>query len=176
MRLDAFQTERLNVQNWTSQLADPAQRAALVKALTAILTPNVLRHLPEPLHLPKGGMAVNDWITDRAAESDVMTLVDKTDGAVLGLLILAVFPEAAGGSTMHLGYLLGEQAWGKGYASELIKGLILCLQNQKEPIELLGGVERENPASAKVLVKNGFEIAPEFATETSDMFRRVIAP
>ncbi|MGJ8582478.1 MAG: GNAT family N-acetyltransferase [Marinosulfonomonas sp.] len=176
MRLDAFQTERLNVQNWTSQLNDPAQHAALVTALTAILTPTVLQHLPEPLHLPKGATAVSDWITDRAAESDVMTLVDKTDGAVLGVLILAIFPDAEGSSSMHLGYLLGEQAWGKGYASELIKGLILCLQHQKEPIELLGGVERANPASARVLVKNGFVIAPELATETSDMFRRLIAP
>lgn len=176
MQVTGFQTQRLTVQNWSSDLDDPAKRAALVSALTPILTPAVLLHLPEPLQLADAPHAVSDWITDRAEESDVMTIRDMSDNTMLGLLILAVFPEPDAPSTVHLGYLLGERAWGKGYATELLEGLISWVQDQATPVMLLGGVERDNPASAKVLLKNGFSILPELATETSDMYRRVIAP
>ncbi len=92
------------------------------------------------------------------------------DAELLGLLILAEFPADNGPRVIHLGYLLGETAWGRGLATELISGLVSALRNLGEPIQLLGGVENANPASARVLVKNGFQLVERQSTHTTKMY------
>ena len=69
---------------------------------------------------------------------------------------------------IHLGYLFGQSEWGKGYASELLGGLMLHVP--KTGFRLLGGVGRENPASAHVLRKTGFQIVPELSDTETEMF------
>lgn len=70
--------------------------------------------------------------------------------------------------TFTLGNSLGQSAWGKGYASELLAGLVLHVP--KTGFRLLGGVGRENPASAHVLRKTGFQIVPELSDTETEMF------
>ena len=69
---------------------------------------------------------------------------------------------------IHLGYLLGQSAWGHGYASELLAGLVLHVP--KSGFRLLGGVGRENPVFAHVLRKTGFQIVPELSDTETEMF------
>ena len=68
----------------------------------------------------------------------------------------------------YLGYLLGQSTWGRGYASELLAGLMSRVP--KTGFRLLGGVGRENPASAHVMRKKGFHVVPELSDAETEMF------
>ena len=69
-----------------------------------------------------------------------------------GLILLR--SEAA--SVLHLGYLFGKRHWGKGMATELLRGLMDQLTVERYVGEILAGVDRHNPGSAAVLRKVGF--------------------
>lgn len=166
MHIADFETDRLFVRSWTPRLADGKLRTALEQSLGQVLTENVLRPLPEPLQLHG---AIATWVDERAAESDVRLVLDKADDALLGLLILAhVNPEETP-PDVHIGYLFAEHAWGQGYASELVSGLVASAK-AKSPSRLLGGVATSNPASARVLLKAGFERDQALSTAETDMF------
>ena len=62
-------------------------------------------------------------------------------------------PESSG--ELRLGYMLDESVWGKGYATELISGFVSWCKNH-DIESVIGGVERNNLASRRVLEKSGF--------------------
>lgn len=167
-RLPDFETPRLRVTHWMEVLADPAQRAALEIALDAILTSQVLAPLPTSFHRA-GGSSVSTWIEARAAESDVYLVSLRTGTSeVVGLMILADIVSDAG-RDMHLGYLMAQGVWGRGYASELVAGLVDQAVGLG-PLRLLAGVAEDNPASAKVLEKRGFRRDPSLETGAMHVF------
>ena len=107
---------------------------------------------------------MDQWIGARDAESDIYLIREKGTDALIGLMFLT----PSFNNDIHLGYLLGQSAWGKGYASELLAGLMLHVP--KTGFRLLGAVGRENPASAHVLRKTGFHIVPELSDRETEMF------
>lgn len=164
-----FRTDRLDIRHWRAALADPDARAALQAELRDVLTPEVLRSLPEPLQLGSGPGAVSRWMDARAAESDVLTVRDRGDERLLGLLILARLPEAC-----HVGYLFAERAWGRGLATELLRGLIAA--RGSAPDTLVAGVGTDNPVSARVLRKAGFTRDDARSTPLTEVFTCAAAP
>ncbi|WP_299667858.1 GNAT family N-acetyltransferase [uncultured Ruegeria sp.] len=165
-----FETARLRVQSWSEKVSNGEQRRQLIDELKDVLTPAVLQHLPEPLQIHDTGSSIKDWINERAAESEVLTIRDRADDSILGLLILAEFLEPETLKTVHLGYLFCERAWGKGHATELISSLITSHRADGQSVQLYGGVESGNPASARVLKKNGFELEEGLLNSTTEMF------
>ena len=99
------------------------------------------------------------WIAERDAESVTLMVLDRSSGHPLGLMLL--FEEhvaghrAEGSVHVRLGYLLGEDSWGKGFASELVAGFVRWCRSH-EVASIAGGVADDNPAPARVLTKNGF--------------------
>ena len=166
----SFKTERLVVQHWAEHLKNPALRKKLAADLQPVLTSVVLRHLPDPLHISNAPHAIHDWMSAREDESTVLTVRHAADHALLGLVILADMPGDGGQTEVHLGYLLAETAWGIGYATEIISGLIGWYKKEKPDVTLIGGVEKDNPASARVLEKCGFRVAPNLSSDTADMY------
>lgn len=154
----AFSTERLAV----SPLAETEiSSGPLIELAGALLQPAVLIHLPpgwsdEP---------PEQWLRARQAESTVLVVGASDRGAPIGLVLLTL-DEGRPSLTIRLGYLLREDSWGRGYASELLVGLVaeIC-KAYPEGGSLLGGVSKVNPASGRVLVKAGFELAEENASE-----------
>ncbi len=136
-------------------LADAVRRGALEAALAEILTPGVLRHLPEPLQLSGDTAPVARWVTARERDSEVYVVTETGSGSLVGLLLLSPLYETQQGGERQLGYLLAESTWGKGYGSELVSGLVMALR-PGQPLTLRGGVDRGNRASARVLEKAGF--------------------
>ncbi len=163
-----YSTDRLRVTPWGPALASPESRVALIDSLDTILTPKVLAPLPPSLHREDGSSGISDWIADRDAESDVYLV--HTGGALIGLLILASFPEPGKPTPIHLGYLFSEAAWGKGYATEMLQGLVGWYRTKRAPVMLLGGVETTNPASARVLQKAGLTRDVALSSDGTDMF------
>lgn len=160
-----FTTERLTIRHWAPDLVDPDRRATLAAELHAILTPPVLDHLPPPLQLASTEQTIDRWIEDRHGESKVFRVCLREPDALIGLLILAETDDPA--PTFHIGYLLAESAWGRGYGSELLAGLTFACA---AGTHLIGGVAAGNPASARVLEKCGFDRSADLSTLDTDMF------
>jgi RimJ/RimL family protein N-acetyltransferase len=157
-----FETERVLVAHWAETIAVPEARRRLATQLPDLLTPDVIAHLPPFFDLTDQNM--DQWIDARDAESDIYLIREKGTDALIGLMFLT----PSFNNDIHLEYLLGQSAWGKGYASELLAGLVLHVP--KTGFRLLGAVGRENPASAHVLRKTGFHIVPELSDRETEMF------
>lgn len=155
--MENFETTRLRVEGWRPSVARRSSRELLIDELTSVLTCTVMRHLPAVLHVEQTRDAIAQWIADRNAETEVLTLRDRTLSTLLGLLILAEIPDNDGRRSLHLGYLFGQAAWGRGYATELVSGLVEQVKSQGTAARIVGGVENANKASARVLEKAGFE-------------------
>lgn len=166
-----FTTQRLSVFSWHDVLADQAARASLESELGEILTQEVLEHLPPPLQLKGGASSISDWIDARAAESEVHLLEDLLTSDLLGLLILAEGASDSERTELHIGYLFAKHAWGQWYASEMLVGLCSVV-GQIGSARLVGGVDTQNQASARVLQKAGFELNPELSSSDTDMYVR----
>lgn len=172
-----FITPRLMVRDARPSLGDMAARRSLEAALADLLTPGVLEHLPPPLQLEPGTRIGSDigcvttWIDARAAESDVLLVDRRGDGALVGLMFVADGSGGADRPNCHIGYLLAETVWGQGLASELLIGFVASMAT-REPVRLIGGVDRANPASARVMEKAGFAIVPELSSPQTAIFAR----
>lgn len=171
MEKTGFQTSRLIVEPWSKHLVNPNTVSALAAELTPVLTPTVLKHLPPAFWVESQSSAIVPWIHAREAECDVMTIRERNGGALIGLVILAEFVETGVGLTVQMGYLFQEQSWGKGYATEMLSGLVGMYKTGDHPVDLRGGVELENAASARVLEKVGFQIVAEETDQTNAMYR-----
>ena len=170
MLIEDFTTQRLGVTAWRTILQCSEQRTALEQDLALILTPNVLAPLPEPLQMPRGTSQIAAWIQAREAESDVFSVSDLNSGLLLGLLILA-HDDA---QTVHLGYMLADAAWGRGYATEVIRGLLRATP-EGQGVTFVAGVNFDNPASYGVLLKCGFAISQELSAPGTRFYTYTVA-
>lgn len=167
--LPDFTTARLRVRHWAATLASTVSRDRLLADLAPLLTPEVLAALPPSLHLDAGADAVSRWLEDRAAESDGYLVETVADGRLVGLMILARPDHAAAEAEIHLGYLFAASAWGRGHATELVRGAVGAAR-ARAPLTLLGGVATDNPASARVLEKSGFTRRADLSAPDTDVF------
>ena len=168
LRIESLSTDRFLLDHWRPQIRDPNARRRLELSLAAILKPPVLAHLPPSFRLAPEDGAVSAWITARDAESDVLTVRAKEDGRLIGLVLLAKGSDTED-EVVHVGYLLAERAWGQGAASEILEGIVSFLR-AFAPIRLVGGVDPDNPASARVLQKTGFSRDPVLSMRGGDIY------
>lgn len=168
---DQFLTRRLSVFHWRDELRDPLLRESLEDELITILTPNVLGPLPPSMQVQDRG--ISHWIDDRSAESDVLVVRQRHDRHLIGLMILALVSAHKSVPTVHLGYLISETAWGKGYASELLDGFVAACTSGPA-VRLVAGVGRDNPASARVLQKSGFTLSRDDSSVDTEIYVREI--
>ncbi|NOR62504.1 MAG: GNAT family N-acetyltransferase [Rhodobacteraceae bacterium] len=164
----AFKTERTLVKPWKAAFEGRA-----TDALVELLTPEVLESLPPPLQISNTPENCAAWIEARLSESDVLAIVTPDTGDLIGLILLVEFAVAGAKADIHLGYLLAEKHWGKGLASEVILGLVARLAQSASEIRLLGGVEKANPSSARVLLKAGFEREAALSDDETDMYVKI---
>ena len=160
-----FRTKRMRVAPWSAWVEDPDKKPGFLKDLATILTSKVLAQLPPSMQLERQDQAaVSEWVAALDRDADVMAVF--IDYRLVGLLILSVGPD----NNQHLGYLLSESVWGKGLASELVRGHVSALEASGLAYRLLGGVGVENPASARVLIKSGFRLEPELSDDKTDVY------
>ena len=154
----AFSTERLAL----SPLAErEAYHGGLIELARALLQPAVVVHLPPGW----SSKSPEQWLRARQAESTVLVVHARDRHAPIGLVLLTLDGEESS-LTIRLGYLLREDSWGRGYASELLVALASRIREAyPEGGSLLAGVSKANPASGRVLIKAGFELAEENASE-----------
>lgn len=140
------------MREWHSISSDEWDQEALETIVKIILTPQVTRSLPPAWQGDYTLERARDWIKERDDDGVTLIVVEKSTRSPIGFIILF---ESTDGRDLRLGYLLAEPAWGKGFASELIKGLVEWCKNNNI-YTVTGGVENDNIASIRVLEKNGF--------------------
>lgn len=142
-----YTTDRLTVVPWSTPLP-----AAELKELDGILDTEVTAFLPPHLLYEPGKTDVSKWAsTFSAGESAVSSVRLLGTNELCGLILLR--PEE---TLVHLGYVFGKRHWGKGLATELLRGLMGQLTVERYVGEIHAGVDRHNPASAAVLRKVAF--------------------
>ncbi|HIF9356560.1 TPA: GNAT family N-acetyltransferase [Photobacterium damselae] len=165
-QLSQYQTSRLTV----SQILDAdsfTNDKANIEAILAVLTPSVVEHLPSYFHHIATAQQAKDWLQQLTQESLVFAVYDKQMQLLIGFVFIYV-DEA---EQAHIGYLLSETVWRRGYAFELLFGLIQHAKEHTSWQALIAGVARDNQASAHLLVKLGFVFQ---AKEQDVMFFKLV--
>ncbi len=79
-------------------------------------------------------------------------------------------------SQLQLGYALLKQHWGRGYASESVKGGLQYAFGELNLKEIAGITFPENVPSQKVLLKNGFWFDRTFTEEEKELHLYIRRP
>lgn len=161
-----FTTDRLLVNEWHSLNSNEWPNQNLVEFVQQTMTEGVTHSLPPAWQGAYSTERAQQWIRERDEEGTTLLAVDKAQNEAIGLIILF---ESDKGRELRLGYMLNESSWGKGYASELIGGLVeWCRYNGVKSVT--GGVERNNIASRRVLEKSGFQEDANAINASEQMF------
>jgi len=146
----SFETQRLKVVEVLSDLT-LVERNELLEQVPNILTPLVVENLPPYFHGITSRESAQAWL-ERMLQESRLFQVRSEKGELIGFLFVFVENE----TDAHIGYLLSEQYWGKGLASELLQSFIEEVAIKESWLKLIGGVEKSNLASANLLRKLGF--------------------
>jgi RimJ/RimL family protein N-acetyltransferase len=147
-----FVTDRLRVGPWHAA----GHQLELPEVIAGMLTARTTRGLPEAWRVDFSVERANVWITERDAESPTLIATQAGSGRPVGLVFLHGEPLDDSTVDVRIGYLIAEEAWGTGLATELVAGLVEWARPQPSIRTLTGGMDATNLASARVLVKNGF--------------------
>ena len=130
-----------------------------------MLSPRVTASLPEEWQGSYTEWRAQAWIRERDVEGATLLVVAKESRSPVGLILLHESTGAESGTPqLRLGYLLNESEWGKGFASELVQGLVGWARERSYG-SIVGGVGANNIGSRRVLEKCGFSCNKESNTE-----------
>lgn len=154
----SFNSHRLKVLNWR---AFKNETTDLAKAIKPITTDAVMITLPSSWRSVDTQSSRIAWIEDREKESICLAVCHKKSEQMLGLLLLTQLENSVKIDDIRVGYLIAEEFWGQGFASELISGFCSFIEESGLATTITGGVDPSNIGSVKVLTKNGFVKDPE---------------
>lgn len=129
----------------------PHQANQLIACIRELFTPAVTQFLPPSFQQLSSDECIYNWLLSMANESKLM-LVQNEFKQPIGL----IFAHESAPHMLQLGYLLGQQFWGKGYAFEMLTSYISYLSRETQVTSVLAGVSKENTASIALLNKLGF--------------------
>ncbi len=166
----SFTTDRLVVAEWHSLSPPDRQHGSLAQVVATMLTEPVTRTLPTAWQGSYTVSRAREWVRERDKEGTTLLVIDKSTKEPVGLVILIEVDSenAIDGIEVRLGYLLSEPAWGRGLATELVGGFVDWCRTQASIATLAGGVDADNPASIRVLEKNGFRLVEADAGKAQD--------
>lgn len=152
----SFRTDRMDVDDWARFLTGDNADEVLNTFLVSLLSEAVTRDLP----LGWQGLYDEDraslWFGERRREGPTLLIVDRSEGRPVGLLILVESGSTRGLVDIRLGYLIHEDLWGTGLATEVVAGFVDWCRTNGAVRSIVGGVTHGNAASARVLQRNGF--------------------
>src|SRR5665647_2576406 len=141
----------------TKRLAMRAPRLEDAKTVAALandrrIAENVAR-IPHPYRMADAESFISGANTAGGEAVFLITLRDETIIGACGLMIDSKAKE----QTPELGYWLGAQHWGKGYATEALHAVIDYAFTDLGYVALQAGCRVTNPVSRRVLEKCGFQ-------------------
>ena len=115
----------------------------------------VWRNLLDGFPNPYTSDAATKWIDRCLAQDTALDLVVTRNDRLIG--VCCVTPgEGVSAYTAKVGYWLGEKHWGNGFASAAFARFVVYVWETFDVERIQAEVFAWNPASARVLEKNGF--------------------
>ena len=148
----SYQTERLTVLGYDGYM----NKSELPGHVLNIMTPGVTQALPAAWQNINTASEADNWLKRVNDECSFLLVQLKDTQEIIGFVFLYEPPITLLPIDVRIGYLLNEQYWGAGIASELIKGFLTWCNTHGSIRSITGGVELDNIGSIKVLEKNGF--------------------
>ncbi|HVY58503.1 MAG TPA: GNAT family N-acetyltransferase [Xanthobacteraceae bacterium] len=152
-RSDTFRESCIPVLE-TERLVLRAPRIEDAKTVAALANDRRIAENTARIPHPYRTSDAEDWIgsTNRrpGEETFLITLADGTTAGACGL-------DLREPQTPEIGYWLGTQFWGFGYATEAVRALVDHAFEDFDYTALLAGARVTNPASRRVLEKCGFQ-------------------
>ena len=96
------------------------------------------------------------WITKMLIAGNTWAIVEKKAGRVVGAVTLKEDRSRQVKNALELGYALGEESWGRGYATEACREVMRYAFNDKECPVLSVTHFPQNSSSKRVVKKLGF--------------------
>lgn len=145
---ERIETERLVLR--IPELSDAADFARQVN------DPDIAR-MTGSLPLPLMELAAEFWVYRARASHGLrrafpFAIIRKSDGAMMG--VMDIFNNA--GKLPEIGYWVGKDYWGHGYATEAGRAIIQAIMPALGTDIVTAGIYADNPCSARVLEKIGF--------------------
>jgi RimJ/RimL family protein N-acetyltransferase len=137
----------------TERLVLRAPRLEDAKAVVTLASDRRVAENTARIPHPYRQADADEWITGVAAGAFKETFLITLDGAPIGACGL----DMRDAPTPELGYWLGAQYWGHGFATEAARAVIDHAFEQLEHDALQAGARVSNPASRRVLEKCGFQ-------------------
>lgn len=153
-------TERLNILPF-----DANDGAALAGLMNDAYIANMMTSIGYPF--PVG--EASDWIAERGFHGELGFCVKVTlkDGTMIGFI-------GIGGDPVNTAYAFGRTFWGKGYATEAMRGFLGHVMPAFGLTEVTAGAMFDNAASQNVLTKLGFEKTGEDMHKTSGRLEEAV--
>jgi RimJ/RimL family protein N-acetyltransferase len=143
-----YKTSRLSVVEFFKATSETQMLVSIME----LLTPNVVQSLPPYFQNIDSISDAQNWLDKMVSQSRLFKVVHVGSNTTIGFIF--VYP--GNDAQAHIGYLLGEPYWGKGYATELLIGLIDFLERENNIKRLIAGVATNNIVSSTLLQKLGF--------------------
>ena len=154
---ELFKTPRLIISDVSSMYEEKSDlKADLLTRTITLLSPKVVKALPPHFQAVSSLESADYFINRMLVESQCLAIKLSENKLIIGFLFLYQSTDNTTHMNVHIGYLLGEDYWGQGYAKEFLNGLISWSREKKEISTLVAGVEPNNIASACLLTKMGF--------------------
>jgi RimJ/RimL family protein N-acetyltransferase len=116
---------------------------------------NVWRNLKDRFPHPYTAADARAWVEHSRAQKPFTSLAIEVDGAAVGGVGIELGTDVFRRSA-EIGYWLGEPFWGRGIATEALRGMTAYAFESFDICRLEAGVFDWNPASMRVLEKNGY--------------------
>ena len=150
-----FNTPRLTVLEANNQL-ETLDLESIYSRIIEILSPEVVTQLPPYFSGIQTREDAKRWFERMLNESHLFLVYHKISKHLIGFSFISLTETKSEIQAAHLGYLLAQNTWGQGLASELICALITHCKTQNLTDTLIAGVDESNLASIALLKKLGF--------------------
>jgi len=148
MMNSSYQTPRLQI----AEVYNSNQNSEFLVSVLDILTPSVVGSLPPYFQNVNSISSAREWLKQIVSDGRLFVVKLVGESKAIGFVFLST--ENSGDT--HIGYLLAESYWGKGYATEILKGVIDFIKSEDQVTRLIAGVATDNVASIKLLQKLDF--------------------
>ncbi len=149
----AFNTPRLAILTVAPPLLNDPPAPTLLNTIVKILTPTVTASLPSYFSNVHSPSQAKIWLEKITSDSELLAITAQDSHTIMGF----IFIHESDNGCAQLGYLLGEEYWQQGFAKECLSGLLTHCQIFKRYRTFTAGVDKDNIASANLLVKMGFK-------------------
>ncbi|TQV87742.1 GNAT family N-acetyltransferase [Aliikangiella coralliicola] len=165
-----FRTDKLLVESYQIDPTDDEAERVFANCIMKLMTPAVTQSLPENWQKITTEKEAIDWWQQRLKESCALTVKLLPGNEIIGFVFLHEVECHEQLANLHIGYLIGEDYWSKGYGSDLIKGVVNWALLDKRIYSIIGGVDSDNKGSIKVLEKNGFRLSNQKGPSQNTLF------